>query len=126
MRQSHVAGEKLFVDYAGTTLEVIDGTTGEVLNAQLFVAALGASSYTWAEATWTQGLGDWIGSHTRAFVFYPQMWGARGVITGPGRSMSAAAGRPLRHSLASLVASSMALTCRDRRVLAVGCCRAPS
>src|SRR5277367_946456 len=70
MRQSHVAGEKLFVDYAGTTLEVIDGTTGEVLNAQLFVAALGASSYTWAEATWTQGLGDWIGSHTRAFVFY--------------------------------------------------------
>ena len=70
MRQSHVAGEKLFVDYAGTTLEVIDGTTGEVLNAQLFVAALGASSYTWAEATWTQGLADWIGSHTRAFVFY--------------------------------------------------------
>src|SRR5277367_5599364 len=70
MRQSHVAGEKLFVDYAGTTLDVIDGTTGEVLNAQLFVAALGASSNTWAEATWTQGLGDWIGSHTRAFVFY--------------------------------------------------------
>jgi transposase len=70
MRQSHVAGEKLFVDYAGTTLDVIDGTTGEVLNAQLFVAALGASSYTWAEATWTQGLGDWIGSHTRAFVFF--------------------------------------------------------
>jgi transposase len=70
MRQSHVAGEKLFVDYAGTTLEVIDATTGEVLNAQLFVAALGASSYTWAEATWTQGLSDWIGSHTRAFVFY--------------------------------------------------------
>ena len=70
MRQNHVAGEKLFVDYAGTTLDVIDGTTGEVLNAQLFVAALGASSYTWAEATWTQGLGDWIGSHTRAFAFF--------------------------------------------------------
>jgi transposase len=70
MRQSHVAGEKLFVDYAGATLDVIDGTTGEVLNAQLFVATLGASSYTWAEATWTQGLGDWIGSHTRAFVFF--------------------------------------------------------
>jgi hypothetical protein len=49
---------------------VIDGTTGEVVAAQLFVAALGASSYTWAEATWTQGLGDWIGSHTRAFVFF--------------------------------------------------------
>ena len=70
MRQTHVAGEKLFVDYAGTTLDVIEGTTGEVLAAQLFVSALGASSYTWAEATWTQGLSDWIGSHTRAFVFF--------------------------------------------------------
>ena len=70
MRQSHVAGERMFVDYAGTTLEVIDGTTGEVMTAQLFVAALGASSYTYAEATWTQGLSDWIGSHTRAFAFF--------------------------------------------------------
>jgi len=69
MRQSHVAGERLFVDYAGTTLEVIDASTGEVRTAQLFVAALGASSYTYAEATWTQGLSDWIGSHTRAFAF---------------------------------------------------------
>jgi len=70
MRQTHVAGERLFVDYAGTTLEVMDGTTGEVLTAQLFVAALGASSYTYAEATWTQTLPDWIGSHTRAFAFF--------------------------------------------------------
>src|SRR5262249_42529583 len=46
MRQSHVAGERLFVDYAGTTLEVIDPSTGEMMTAQLFVAALGASSYT--------------------------------------------------------------------------------
>ena len=69
MRQNHLAGERLFVDYAGTTLEVIDGTTGEVRTVQLFVAALGASSYTYAEATWTQGLSDWIGSHTRAFAF---------------------------------------------------------
>ncbi len=69
MRQSHVAGERLFVDYAGTTLDVINGTTGEVMTAQLFVAALGASSYTYAEATWTQGLSDWIGAHTRAFAF---------------------------------------------------------
>src|SRR6184192_1251983 len=68
MRQSHVAGDHLFVDYAGTTLEVIDGSTGEVRTAQLFVAALGASSYTCAEATWTQGLSDWIGAHTRAFA----------------------------------------------------------
>ena len=70
MRQTHVAGERLFVDYAGTTLEVIDGATGEVMTAQLFVAALGASNYTYAEATWTQGLADWIGSHTRAFAFF--------------------------------------------------------
>jgi transposase len=69
MRQSHVAGERMFVDYAGTTLEVIDASTGAVRTAQLFVAALGASSYTYAEASWTQGLSDWIGSHTRAFAF---------------------------------------------------------
>jgi transposase len=70
MRQAHIASERLFVDYAGTTLEVIDGATGEVISAQLFVAALGASNHTYAEATWTQGLADWIGSHTRAFAFY--------------------------------------------------------
>jgi transposase len=69
MRQTHVAGERLFVDYAGTTLEVIDPATGEVMTAQLFVAALGASSYIYAEATWTQGLSDWIGAHTRMFSF---------------------------------------------------------
>jgi transposase len=69
MRQSHVAGERMFVDYAGTTLAVIDAATGEVRTAQLFVATLGASSYVYAEATWTQGLSDWIGSHTRAFAF---------------------------------------------------------
>jgi transposase len=69
MRQTHVAGEKLFVDYAGTTMQVIDGATGEVIEVQLFVAVLGASSYTYAEATWTQGLADWIGSHTRTFAF---------------------------------------------------------
>jgi transposase len=69
MRQSHVAGERMFVDYAGTTLEVIDASTGEARTAQLFVAALGASSYTYAEATWTQSLSDWIGLHTRTFAF---------------------------------------------------------
>jgi transposase len=69
MRQSHVAGERMFVDYAGTTLEVIDASAGETLTAQLFVAVLGASNYTYAEATWTQGLSDWIGSHTRTFAF---------------------------------------------------------
>jgi transposase len=70
MRQTHIAGERVFVDYAGTTLTVIDGLTGEVRTAQLFVAVLGASSYTYAEATWTQSLADWIGSHTRAFAFF--------------------------------------------------------
>jgi transposase len=70
MRQTHVAGERLYVDYAGKTLEVIDGATGEVRSAQLFVASLGASSLTYAEASFTQNLSDWIGSHTRAFSFY--------------------------------------------------------
>ncbi len=70
MRQLHVAGERMFVDYAGTTLEVMDGTTGEARVCQLFVAALGASNYTYAEATFTQRLVDWIGSHVRAFAFF--------------------------------------------------------
>jgi transposase len=67
MRQSHIAGERLFVDYAGTTLAVIDGLSGEARTAQLFVAVLGASNYTYAEATWTQGLSDWI-TYTRFCV----------------------------------------------------------
>jgi transposase len=70
MRQSHIAGEKMFVDYAGQTLEVINGLTGEVHAAQLFVAVLGASSYTYAEATLTQSLPDWTASHCRAFGFF--------------------------------------------------------
>lgn len=69
MRQTHVAGERMFVDYAGTMLEVIAPSTGEVMTAQLFVAVLGASNLTYAEATWSQGLTDWLGSHTRAFAF---------------------------------------------------------
>ena len=77
MRQTHVAGERLFVDYAGATLAVIDPSTGAALPAQLFVAALGASNYTYAEATWTQGLADWIGSHTRAFAFLGGVHGVR-------------------------------------------------
>jgi transposase len=56
MRQAHPTGERLFVDYAGQTVEVVDGRTGEVRQAQAFVAALGASSYIYAEATWTQAL----------------------------------------------------------------------
>jgi transposase len=69
MRQTHRPGEKLFVDYAGTTLAVIDPGTGEIRPAHLFVAVLGASNYTYAEATWSQGLADWLGSHVRAMEF---------------------------------------------------------
>jgi transposase len=68
MRQTHLGGDKLFVDYAGDTVPVvIDRLTGEIKKAQIFVAVLGASNFTYAEATWTQSLADWIGAHTRAF-----------------------------------------------------------
>jgi transposase len=66
MRQSHQAGEKLFVDYAGQTMPVIDRHSGEVHDSEIFIAVLGASNYTYAEATWTQSLPDWIRSHVRA------------------------------------------------------------
>ena len=67
MRQSHRAGETLFVDYAGQTIPVVNPLTGEVHAAAIFIAVLGASNYTFAEATWSQSLPDWIGSHIRAF-----------------------------------------------------------
>lgn len=70
MHQVHVAGDKLFVDYAGQTVPVFDRATGKVREAQIFVATLGASSYTYAEATWSQSLEDWVGSHVRAFAFF--------------------------------------------------------
>lgn len=69
LRQHYVAGEKLLVDYAGQTVPVVDRATGEVRPAQIFVAVLGASNYTYVEATWTQGLADWIGSHRRCLEF---------------------------------------------------------
>ena len=68
MRQTHAAGERLFVDYAGDGVPVvIDRLTGEIRMAQIFVAVLGASSFTFAKATWTQALPDWIAAHVRAF-----------------------------------------------------------
>jgi transposase len=70
MRLTHKAGEKLFVDYAGMTIDVVDPDTGEIRSAAVFVATLGASDYTYVEATWTQSLEDWIGSHVRAFEFF--------------------------------------------------------
>jgi len=69
MRQTHAGGDKLFVDYAGDTVPVIvDRLTGETRPAQVFVAVMGASNFTYAEASWTQALGDWIGAHMRAFA----------------------------------------------------------
>jgi transposase len=70
MRQHHPLGERLFVDYAGQTVEVVDAISGEVRPAQIFVAALGASNLTYAEARWTQGLADWVGCHVNAFAFF--------------------------------------------------------
>lgn len=70
MRQDYKGGEKLFVDYCGPTLPVIHPVTGEVVQAQIFVACLGASNYTFAEATPTQELPHWIGSHQRALIFF--------------------------------------------------------
>jgi transposase len=69
MRQTHTGGDKLFVDYAGDTVPVvIDRLNGKTRPAQIFVAVLGASNFTYAEASWTQALGDWISAHTRAFA----------------------------------------------------------
>jgi transposase len=70
LRQEHHAGEKMFVDHAGQTVPVIDRATGETRDTYVFVAVLGASNYTYAEATWTRGLWDWIGSHVRTFEFF--------------------------------------------------------
>ena len=70
MRQRHKAGEKCFVDYCGQTLPIINPHTGEIRFAEVFVAVLGASNYTFAEATWIQGLKDWLHSHVRAFEFF--------------------------------------------------------
>lgn len=69
MRQIHVGGDKLFIDYAGQTVPIVDATTGEIRAAQIFVATLGASSYTYACATATQTTADWIGSLIGAVEF---------------------------------------------------------
>jgi len=70
LRQEHRAGEKLFVDYAGQTVPIVDPATGEITQAQIFIAALGASSYTFAEASASQDLPSWIRSHVHAFEFF--------------------------------------------------------
>jgi transposase len=70
LRQEHRAGEKLFLDYAGQSLWLTDPTTGERTAVALFVAVLGASNYTYAEATRAADLPAWIGSHVRAFAYF--------------------------------------------------------
>ena len=70
MRQDHVAGDKGFGDYSGKKVPIANPKTGEVREAEIFVGVLGASSYTYAEASWSQSLSDWIGAHVRMFAFY--------------------------------------------------------
>jgi len=70
LRQRHNAGEKMFIDYAGHTVPVHDSETGEITEAQIFIAVLGASNYTFAEATPSQALPYWIKSHIHAFEFF--------------------------------------------------------
>lgn len=70
MRQIHKAGEKCFVDYAGPTIDIIDRNTGEVHKAQVFVGVLGASNYTYAQATLSQTSKDWLMSHVRMFEYF--------------------------------------------------------
>jgi transposase len=70
MRQVHKAGEKLFVDYCGPTVPIVNPDTGEIREAQIFVATWGASNYTFAKASWTQNKVDWIDAHVSAFGFF--------------------------------------------------------
>jgi transposase len=70
MRQRHKAGDKTFVDYSGKKPSVVDAATGEVVEVELFVAVLGASNLTYAEATRTQTMGDFVASHVRAFEYF--------------------------------------------------------
>lgn len=70
MRQTHKAGDKVFVDYSGKKIAVIDPDTGEIRYAEIFIGVLGASNFSFAEATWSQQLPDWIGSHIRMFDYF--------------------------------------------------------
>lgn len=70
MRMVHIAGEKAFVDYAGPTIDIYNSLTGETLKAKIFIGVLGASNFTYAEATLTRSIPDWIGSHVRMLHFF--------------------------------------------------------
>ena len=77
MRHEHRAGEKLFVDYVGQTREVVDPVTGTIRQVQIFVAVLGASNYTYAEATWSQQIEDWVGAMSGPCLFWRRPRGHR-------------------------------------------------
>jgi len=70
MRQDHKAGERMFVDYAGQTMSVVDPETGEIRQTHIFIAVLGASSYAYAEAHWAEDLPNWIAGHVAAFSYF--------------------------------------------------------
>ncbi|MEO8900113.1 MAG: hypothetical protein ABI627_01195 [Polyangiaceae bacterium] len=70
MRRVHLAGDKVFVDYSGMKAKLVDSVTGEVIEVELFVAVLGASNYTYAEATRTQQVADFVSSVARALTFF--------------------------------------------------------
>ena len=85
MRQVHIAGEKLFVDYAGDTVPVVDASTGEITRAQIFVAVLGASNYTFACATPRQTTEDWIAAQVLALEFMGGVHPSSSCPTRPAR-----------------------------------------
>ena len=70
MRQTHIAGEKVFIDYCGPTVPIVNPLTGEFIKAQIFVAVLGASNYTFACASVSQKEADWIDAHVKAAEFF--------------------------------------------------------
>jgi transposase len=77
MRQAHKAGEKCFVDYSGKTPSYVDPQTGQRVSVELFVAVLGASNFTYAEATWSQKVQDFVLAHVHALAYFggaPAMW----------------------------------------------------
>ena len=120
MRQVHTAGEKAFVDYAGQRPTIVDAATGEVIAVELFVAVLGASNYTFAEATRTQQSADWIASHVRAVEYFggvPAVWVPDQLRTGVTRAVPLRAGRPadLRRVGAALSARSSSRRARRSR-----------
>jgi transposase len=80
MRQLHVAGDKLFIDYCGPRLQVLTPDTGEVREAEVFVSILGASNYTYVEAYPSQGMPNWLEAHANAFEHIKACFGLDMVV----------------------------------------------